>query len=50
METARVKVLRRLKETLYSGRSISSITLAELEYGGSHSSDPVKNARPLLLL
>lgn len=42
------QVLRRLKEELYSGICISSITLAELEYGMKHSSNPVKNEQALL--
>lgn len=42
------KVLQRLKEELSSGICISSITLAELEYGMKHSSDSVKNEAALL--
>ncbi len=42
------QVLRRLKEALHSGICISSITLAELEYGMKHSSNPEKNAQALL--
>jgi len=42
------KVLQRLKEELNSGICISSITLAELEYGMKHSSDPVRNEQALL--
>lgn len=42
------KVLQRLKEELNGGICISSITLAELEYGMKHSSDPGKNERALL--
>lgn len=42
------KVLLRLKEELDSGVCISSITLAELEYGMKHSSNPVKNEQALL--
>lgn len=42
------KVLRRLKEELDNGVCISSITLAELEYGMKHSSDPAKNEQALL--
>ena len=42
------KVLRRLKEELDSGVCISSITLAELEYGMKHSSNPAKNEQALL--
>ena len=37
------KVLHRFREELDGGLCISSITLAELEYGMKHSSDPVKN-------
>ncbi len=42
------RVLKRLKEELNSGVCISSITLAELEYGMKHSSDPVRNEQALL--
>lgn len=35
-------VLQRLKKELNSGICISSITLAELEYGMKHSSNPAK--------
>ena len=42
------KVLRRFKKELYNGICISSITLAELEYGMKHSSDPAKNGVALL--
>ena len=42
------KVLRRFKEELNNGIGISSITLAELEYGMKHSSNPVQNERALL--
>lgn len=42
------KVLRRLKEELDNGVCISSITLAELEYGMKHSSDPAKNEQAML--
>ena len=42
------KVLQRLKLELNSGICVSSITLAELEYGVKHSSDPAKNERALL--
>lgn len=41
-------VLQRLKEELDSGVCISSITLAELEYGMKHSSNPAKNEQALL--
>lgn len=41
-------VLRRFRKELYSGLCISSITLAELEYGMKHSSDPVRNEQALL--
>ena len=40
--------LRRFQKELYSGLCISSITLAELEYGMKHSSDPVRNEQALL--
>lgn len=42
------KVLHRFREELDGGLCISSITLAELEYGMKHSSDPVKNEQALL--
>lgn len=42
------KVLQRFREELDNGICISSITLAELEYGVKHSSDPVKNEQALL--
>ena len=42
------KVLQRLKEELSNGICISSITLAELEYGMKHSSNPVKNEAALI--
>ena len=42
------QVLQRLKKELNSGVCISSITLAELEYGMKHSSNPVKNEQALL--
>lgn len=41
-------VLRRLKSELDNGVCISSITLAELEYGMKHSSNPAKNEQSLL--
>lgn len=37
------KVLQRFREELDGGLCISSITLAELEYGMKHSSNPAKN-------
>ncbi len=42
------KVLQRLKEVLNDGICISAITLAELEYGMKHSSNPAKNEQALL--
>ena len=42
------QVLQRLKKELNSGVCISPITLAELEYGMKHSSNPVKNEQALL--
>lgn len=42
------RVLKRLKEELNGGICISSITLAGLEYGMRHSSDPVRNEQALL--
>lgn len=42
------KVLQRLKEEINDGVCISSITLAELEYGMKHSSNPAKNEQALL--
>lgn len=41
-------VLRRFREEMDGGICISSITLAELEYGMKHSSAPVKNEQALL--
>ena len=48
MKNKPVNVLRRFREELDGGICISSITLAELEYGMKHSSDPVKNEQALL--
>lgn len=42
------KVLQRLKDEINEGVCISSITLAELEYGMKHSSNPAKNEQALL--
>lgn len=42
------KVLQRLKAELNNGVCVSSITLAELEYGMKHSSNPAKNEQALL--
>lgn len=42
------KVLQRFREEMDNGLCISSITLAELEYGMKHSSDPAKNEQALL--
>lgn len=42
------KVLERFREELDGGLCISSITLAELEYGMKHSSNPAKNEQALL--
>ncbi len=42
------KVLQRFRNELDDGICISSITLAELEYGMKHSSNPVKNEQALL--
>lgn len=42
------KVLRRFQKELNGGLCISSITLAELEYGMKHSSNPAKNEQALL--
>lgn len=42
------KVLQRFREELNNGLCISSITLAELEYGMKHSSNPPKNEQALL--
>ena len=41
-------VLQRLKEEINDGVCISSITLAELEFGMKHSSNPAKNEQALL--
>ena len=42
------KVLQRLRAELETGVCISSITLAELEYGMKHSSAPLRNEQALL--
>ena len=42
------KVLQRFKKELNNGICISSITLAELEYGIKNSSNPAKNEQSLL--
>ena len=42
------RVLQRFKAEIDNGVCISSITLAELEYGMKHSSDPAKNEQALL--
>ena len=42
------KVLQRFKQEIDNGICISSITLAELEYGMKRSSDPAKNEQALL--
>ena len=42
------KVLERFREELDGGLGVSSITLAELEYGMKHSSNPAKNEQALL--
>lgn len=42
------KVLRRFREELDGELCISSITLAELEFGMKHSSNPAKNEQALL--
>lgn len=42
------KVLRRFQAELDSGLCISSVVLAELEYGMKHSADPVRNGQALL--
>ena len=42
------KVLMRFKEEMNNGLCISSITLAELEYGMKHSANPMKNELALL--
>lgn len=41
-------VLQRLKKEINSGVCISAITLAELEHGMQHSSNPTKNEQALL--
>lgn len=41
-------VLKRFHKELNGGLCISSVTLAELEYGMKHSSAPVKNEQALL--
>lgn len=42
------KVVKRFREELNNGICISSITLAELEFGMKNSSDPAKNEQALL--
>lgn len=42
------KVLQRFKEEMDRGICISSITLAELEYGVQHSTDPARNEQALI--
>ena len=42
------RVLKRFEKEINHGICISSITLAELEYGMKHSSNPAKNERALL--
>ena len=42
------KVLQHFREELNGGLCISSITLAELEYGMKHSSNPARNEQALL--
>ena len=42
------KVLQRLKSEFENGVCISSITLAELEYGMKHSANPARNEQALL--
>lgn len=41
-------VIERFKTELYSGLCISAITLAELEYGVRHSSNPARNETALI--
>lgn len=41
-------VIRRFRSEIDGGVCISSITLAELEYGVQHSSNPAKNEQALL--
>lgn len=41
-------VLKRFKKELFNGLCISSITLAELEFGMQNSSNPAKNEQALL--
>lgn len=48
MKNKPVEVLQRFLEELDNGLCISSITLAELEYGMQHSSNPAKNEQALL--
>lgn len=42
------KVLQRFKKEINGEMCISAITLAELEYGMKHSSNPVRNEQALL--
>lgn len=48
MKNKPAQVLQRFKTKLDSGICISSITLAELEYGMQHSSNPIRNEQALL--
>ncbi len=51
MEEKPEKMLSRFKDEIDNGVCISSITLAELEYGMKHSSNPLKNEQaPLRFL
>lgn len=48
MKNKPVEVLQRFQQELANGLCISSITLAELEYGMQHSSNPAQNEQALL--
>lgn len=48
MKNKPAQVLQRFKSEIDNGICISSITLAELEYGMQHSSNPIRNEQALL--
>ena len=48
MKNKPTQVLQRFKSEIDNGICISSITLAELEYGMQHSSNPIRNEQALL--
>ena len=48
MKNKPAQVLQRFRSEIDNGICISSITLAELEYGMQHSSNPIRNEQALL--